>query len=337
MNRRELLAALAAGAVAVPGCLDEGDGAGGGSPTPTPTQTPTETVSDSTDGGTPDEPRTDARTASGDFVREAFAVPELAAPNSPDSFGVYGARDEQYVVALVDGAAAGRPAVDEVALVADGTSHDAQNSVGYGGWALFDYGGAYLPVDNPSGWVVFQVSDPLDVAEAAITWPGGEYPLGDDVLADLARPPASFEVQSFEAPATATAGETFTLSLTVRNTADVDGTFVGAVNRDFPAYTPVASIRLPAAAGETATWEHEVEVDDVGMEGSGELRFWVYWRDDSTDRQVTVDLGTDSPDGTPTQGTGPADTRTEDGRNDRTATGGAERGTRTGTPTPLDE
>ncbi|WP_123534997.1 hypothetical protein [Halosimplex salinum] len=303
MNRRELLAALAAGTAVVPGCLDgDSNGPGDGSPSPTPTQTPTGTVPVTTDSGTPDT-ETDTGTASGEFVREAFAVPELAAPNSPDSFGVYGARDEQYVVALLDGAAASRPAVDEIALVADGGSHDAQNSVGYGGWALFDYGGAYDPVDNPAGWVVCQLPDPLDVESAAITWPGGEYPLGDDVLADLARPPASFEITSFDAPASATQGETFTLSLAVENTGDVDGTFVGAVNRNFPAYAPVASIRLPVAAGETATWEREVTVDDVGYEGSGELRLWLYWRDDSADQQVTVAIGTDSDDGTRTQGT----------------------------------
>ncbi|WP_415379733.1 hypothetical protein [Halosimplex sp. TS25] len=304
MNRRELLAVLAAGAVAVPGCLDGSSDASDSSPTATPTGT----VAKGTDGGTPADTETDTGTASGDFVREAFAVPELAAPNSPDSFGVYGARDEQYVVALLDGASASRPAVDDITLLADGTSADARNSVGYGGWALFDYGGAYLPSDNPSGWVVFRVSKPLDVAEAAITWPGGEYPLGDDVLADLARPPASFEIASFEAPESAAQGTTFTLSLTVENTGDVDGTFVGAVNRNFPAYAPVASIRLPVAAGETATWEREVTVDDVGYEGSGELRLWLYWRDDSEDRQVTVDVGTNSPDGTRTQGTEPGGT-----------------------------
>jgi len=309
MDRRELLAALAAGAVASPGCLADSKGAGDGSSSATPTQTSTGTPPDATDGETPDDTGTNARTATGDFVKEAFVVPELAAPNSPDSFGVYGVCDEQYVVALLDGAA-GWPAVDEISLIAGEPSHDAQDSVGEGGWGLFDLGGAYAPESRASGWVVFSLTNPLAVETATISWPGGQYPLGDESLADLARPPASFEIQSFEAPEAATPGDSITVSLTVENTGDVDGTFVGAVNRNFPAYSPEASIRLPVSAGETERWEREVDVGEVGYDEPVELRLWLYWRDDSADQAVTVEVGTDTPAGTDAQRTGTPATET---------------------------
>ncbi|WP_459193341.1 hypothetical protein [Halosimplex sp. J119] len=344
MKRRRLLAALATGSIAVPGCLSESDGTGDGSPTATPSQTPTETVPDRRGEETPTgTPGTDGETPTatdGEFVTEAFAVPELAAPNSPDSFGVYGERDEQFVVALLNGAAAAWPAVGEIELVAGGESYDAQDSVSYGAWGLFDYHAAYSPEDGGDGWVVFQMPKPLEVDDATVSWPDGEYALAEAILSDLARPPTDFAVESFEAPATASMGETITLSLTVENTGDTDGTFVGAVNRNFPAYTPVASIRLPVAAGETATWEQQVTTGDSGYGGAGgELRFWLYWRGDG-EEGVTVDVGTETAAGTETQEPTTDSlekTRTADDRETRTETPETATGTPSATPTPLDE
>ena len=293
MHRRDLLAAFAAGAVASPGCLSDSTGGGDGPRSATPTGTPTETVPPGTAGetvtGTESGP--DA-TATGALVDEAFAVPELAAPNSPDSFGVYGDRDEQFVVALLAARSGTAPPLDDIALVAGGERYPATTDVSRQRWGLFDYGTPYLPErDAFDGWVVFRVPNPLDADEARISWPGGEYALGDDALATLARPPTSFAVGSLEAPAAVGVDESFTLSFTVENTGDTDGTFVGAVNRNFPAYAPVASIRLSVAAGETATWERTVEASTMGFEDGGELRLWLYWRDDSADRAVTVDVG----------------------------------------------
>ncbi|WP_436908449.1 hypothetical protein [Halosimplex marinum] len=303
MDRRDLLAALAAGAVAVPGCLGESNGGGDGSPSATPTETPTGTAPS---GTTPETPNgspggTDSGTDSGavaDLVDEAFVVPELVAPNSPDSLGVYGDRGEQYVVVLLAGDPGTAPAVGDIELVAGGETYPATTEVGNQAWTLFDHGTPYLPDrDAFDGWVVFRLPKPLAVDAAAVSWPGGDYPLVADALAALARPPASFEVRSFDAPDAVPVGERFTLSLTVENTGDADGTFVGAVNRNFPAYAPVASVRLPVAAGERATWERTVEAGTIDNEG-GQLRLWLYWRDDAADREVTVDVGSGTPDGT---------------------------------------
>lgn len=300
MNRREVLAGLAAGAVAVPGCLSDSGGAGDGSPSATVTGTPTETGPLGTGGGTPTgtqpgtEPGPDAG-ASADFVEETFAVPELAAPNSPDSFGVYGDRDEQFVVALLTGDPATAPPAADIELVADEERFPARTDVSRQRWGLFDYGTPYLPDrDAFDGWVVFRLPNPLDADDARIGWPGGEHALDDDAVATLARPPTSFAVGSLEAPEAVSDGESFTLSFTVENTGDADGTFVGAVNRNYPAYAPVASIRLPVAAGERATWERTVEASTMGYDDGGELRLWLYWREGGADRAVTVDVAAES-------------------------------------------
>lgn len=345
MNRRELLAALAAGAVGVPGCLSS-NGAGGGSPTATPTQTPTETVSDRTDGGTPGSSAGTTTASAADFVREAFAVPELVAPNSPDSFGVYGDRDEQYVVALLAAQEGTEPPAAEVELVADGEPYPAETDVGRQGWALFDYDGSYSPDDDRVGWVVFQLPNPLDVAGAAISWTNGEYALGDEALARLARPPASFEIRSFDAPDAIDTGETATATVTVENTADVDGTFVAAFNRAGPriAYLSEAAIRLPIAAGETETWTFEHTVSRGSFEGDRPMRLHLLWRESWLSREVTVRGGpTDTPtDGTETQSarTREPGTRTRTPAENRTAVDDGsptETPTPPGTPTPLDE
>jgi len=305
MDRRELLGILAGSALAVPGCLAGQSDEAGGPPSATPTETPT--APSGTPTGTGPETRTEA---SGAFVDETFVVPELAAPNSPDSFGVYGDRDEQFVVALLSGGPTRAPPVDDIALVAGGERYSATTDVSNQRWGLFDHGTPYLPDrDALDGWVVFRLPNPLDAEDARIDWPGGESALGDDAVATLTRPPTSFAVGPLEAPAAVPTDGSFRLSLTVENTGDTDGTFVGAMNRNFPAYEPVATIRLPVAAGETATWERSVEAATMGNSG-GELRLWLYWREDSADRQVTVDVGSGTADGTPEGATEPPTTRT---------------------------
>lgn len=348
MNRRQLLASLAAGAVAVPGCLDDANGAGDGSPSATSTRPSTGTVPDGaveeTPSGTPARDGTGTGTETDvDFVREAFAVPELVAPDSPDSFGVYGDRDEQYVVALLAAQRGAAPPASDVELVADGEPYPAETEVGGQGWALFDYDASYSPDDDRGGWVVFRLPKPLEAGGAAVSWPGGEDALGDEVLARLARPPASFAVESFDAPAAVDAGETVTATVTVENTGDADGTFVAAFNRSGPliAYAPESVIRLPVAASETETWTFEHAVADESFEEDRPMRLYLHWRDDSLSRQVTVRAQTDdgTTDGTETQPTptGTRGTRTRAATEALTADDGTSTETRSGTPTPLDE
>jgi hypothetical protein len=308
MNRRAFIGVLAVGAAGLGGCLAEsddnanGDGPADGartSPAPAePTETdgnatPTEPADQSgtTEPGT-DEPSNEGGTVTGEFVRELFAVPELVAPDSPDSFGVFGDRDEQFVVARLDARGGAAPAVEDLALSVDGETYTAETGTdtGYGGWALFDYEAAYDPDDDPRGWLYFTLANPVDADEAALTWPGGESSLGESERAELARSPTDFEVQSFEAPEVVDVGERAEATLTVENTGDADGVFVAAVNRSGPrvAHAPDGAVRLSVPAGETRTWtyEHTVEWDDMSTERP--MRVFVHWRDDSVDREITV-------------------------------------------------
>jgi len=306
MNRRAFIGALTAGVTGLSGCIAEsdgsadGDGPDDGSRTPPATASPTETDeetpttdspdrSGTTEPGT-DEPSNEGGTVTGEFAQELFAVPELVAPDSPDSFGVYGDRDEQFVVALLDARGGAAPAVDDLALAVDGETYPAETEVGYGAWALFDYDGPYDPSDGAQGWALVSLPNPLDAGDAALSWSGGEAALPESERAKLTRPPTDFAVRSFETPETATVGEPIEATLTVENTGDTDGVFVAAVNRSGPrvAHTPDGALRLPVPAGETRTWtyEHTVEWDDMSEERP--MRVYVRWRGDSLNREVTV-------------------------------------------------
>jgi len=303
MKRRTLLGTVGA-TVALTGCLadgsdDAGDGGEDGTPTTAGGETPTGTPTSPNDGtptpgtdspGPNDEPgSTDPGATTGEFVRELFAVPQLVAPNSPDSFGVHGDRDEQFVVAALDGQGGG-PAVDEISLVVGGESHAVEREIGYGSWALFDYEGAYDPADHPRGWVVVTLPNPLAADSVALTWPGGEASLAAAERAELAREPTTFEVQSFDAPDAVDVGETARATATIANTGDTDGVFVAAVNRSGPriAYAPEGAVRLSIPAGETATWEYEHTVDWDDMSEDRPMRVHLVRRDDSSSREITV-------------------------------------------------
>ncbi|MFB6140469.1 MAG: hypothetical protein ABEJ26_08555 [Halosimplex sp.] len=305
LTRRRLLGALGAsligGAAGLSGCLgdastdDEPNGgrAGDGSPTetPTPAQSPSGTVGSDRPTGTTDGPTPTEASSGADLVREVAVAPGLVAPDSPDSYGVYGDRGEQYVIAVLDGrGTAEPPAVDEFALVADGESRAFTNEIGHGNWALFDYGEAYSPGDNKSGWLIANVPKPLDAESVSLTWPGGSHPLGDDALTELRRSPAAFAVRSFETPERADPGDDVTVTVSVENISGVDGTFVAALNRSGPlvASLPEAGIRLPVAAGETETWTFEHTVRDESFTEDRPMKFSLYWREDSRHRTVTV-------------------------------------------------
>lgn len=275
MNRRSLLAALAAGTVTLAGCLGDSDDDGNGdgltpepTPTPTPTPTPERTV---------------------DVTVEAVTVtPAVVALNSPDSIGTFGSRGQQYLLAEIT-ADSSELAPGDLQFAAGEESYALREDVGAGGTlnTLWPYGDLYFPTEGESGWVVFEVPKPLDATTAALSWPGGESTLGDPIVATLRRPPTSFDV-TVEAPDQVEADSEATLSVTVENTGDTPGQFVGALNRIGPsiAYAPVTAARLSTAPGEVDTWEHsyEPEPDDAGSS----FEFSFVWRDGDERRSIEI-------------------------------------------------
>lgn len=274
MNRRRYIGTAAAAlGLATAGCLGRGESGVG-----------TTADDETTDGETTDEPPADVT------LSDVTVTPELVAADSPDSIGTFGDRDEQYVVATA--AAEGSPAPERgsFALEAGGESVGATETVGSRS-RVWGYDEQYGSGDATEGWIAFVLPKPLDAESAAITWSGGGRDLSTAAVERLGRPPTDFAVREFAVPETVTLGETATVSVTVENVGETDGTFVGAVNRIGPlvAYAPETAVSLEVAAGETATWEYDHEVTDRGVERDAEditMRFALDWRDDHLTRTI---------------------------------------------------
>ena len=221
-------------------------------------------------------------------VRRTVVTPELVASNSPDSVATFGERDEQYLLGRVVVGGATGPVYRSFALDTGEETYGATTEGSYHG-SLWNRGRLY-EYERDVGWVVFRVPKPLDARRAAVMWPSGESALDDETRARLTRPPTRFVVRSFSASPSAS-GATVTLTVRVSNVGDVDGTFVGALNRVGGTYAGEAAVRLDVAAGETATWEGECELDaltesasDATVQGS----FQLGWRDGSASQSVDV-------------------------------------------------
>lgn len=258
------------------------------------------------DDGSTDDPSGD-NGDSGVILEDVTATPAVVTLDSPDSYGTYGDRNEQLIIADLSVESPGDHPVSSFAVEAGGERYEATTDI-YGGFELETFAEPYEPAEGPtpsasasedgesgpaSGWIAAYVPKPLDADSATLTWDGGEYTVADTVLERLNRPPASFDV-AFEAPETATVGEDVTATVTVENTADVQGTFVGAINRVGPriAYAPEAEVRLDIEAGETAEWEyiHSLDSSELAeMEDPPSMDIHLVWRDDSTVRTVDIE------------------------------------------------
>ena len=242
---------------------------------------------------------------SGVSAQDVTATPAVVTLNSPDSYGTYGGRNEQLIIADISVESSGDHPVSSFAVEARGERYEATTDI-YGGFELETFGEPYEPASGgptpsasedgetgpASGWIAAYVPKPLDADSATLTWDGGEYTVGDAVLERLNRPPASFDV-TFEAPETATVGETVTATVTAENTADVQGTFVGAINRVGPriAYAPEAEVRLDIEAGETAEWEytHSLDSSELAEMEDPSMDIHLVWRGDSPTRTVDIE------------------------------------------------
>lgn len=258
MHRRRLLAVSAAGLLGMAGCTtgeDEGT-------TPTDTS-PTDSPATDTPTPTPTSPQPSVT------VERTRVLPSLVAMDTPDSVDVVGESWQRYVLVSVDASGAGDPpARDEFTLSAGGESHAPETAVGYGeGLTYFHALGAGIyGADDPSGDLPFPVPTAEDAGAVRLSWPGGERVL-DGAGDALARPSTTFTVDSFTAEITDRG--TVGLSVTVRNTGDHAGWFVGAINRRGPsvAVRPVTGAAVEVAPGETGEWSYAD--DTAGGAGDG--------------------------------------------------------------------
>ncbi|SFR51874.1 hypothetical protein [Halogeometricum limi] len=277
-SRRDVLSSSGAVLALLAGCL-------GGPPTDlaasqTETRTPTNTEASATPTTT--EVEADVR------LRDVTVTPSLAAPNSPDSIGTYGDAEEQYVVVEVGTRGPLPLNAAEFAVAVDETTfgpRSVRDLTGYG-W-LWGFDGAYER--GSGGTLVFPLPKPLDADTTTLRWPGDEHRLSDDAVVRLSRPPTAFSVTEFSAPETVVNGQQMTLTVTVENTGDADGTFVGALNRTGPevAYAPVEAVSLDVAAGESTTWTHSFTPSTSVPDDGRSFDFVMHWRDGETVRTRT--------------------------------------------------
>jgi hypothetical protein len=231
-------------------------------------------------------------------VHDVTVRPAVVALDSPDSYGVYGDRNEQYLIADVETADPGAYPADEFAIETPDGTHPATAGIGEDPWSLPGFGDAYgLPESDPAarGWIAVPLSKPLSGAEdARLVRPDGEHALPEAARARLVRPPTDFEV-SFEAPESVSIGGTVTARVTVSNVGDVDGTFVAALNRRGPriAYAPAEAIAISVPAGEIAVRKFEFPVSDPEIADLEDpsMRLDLRWRDGDRTRETTIEAG----------------------------------------------
>lgn len=277
-TRRSVLATVAL--VGGAGCLSAPGGAGDSDEAPT--SKPSTTI-ESTEAVT-----TTTSDMASLSIQDVTTTPGIVDRYTADTIAVYGARTEQFVIADVSADGSPAPSPEDLRLETDDEVFGVDQQVGGMGRNLWDFGEPYA--EGASGWVAFTLPKPHQTGTASITWPVGEYELSEDQCSVLSRPPTSFELLDFSVPESIGVDEDAPLTLSVANTGEVDGTWIGAVNRSGPsvAYIPELSISLDVAAGETVTRTYINTPDDRYGRVAGEMTFSLRWRDNRLSRSVSV-------------------------------------------------
>lgn len=180
---------------------------------------------------------------------------------TPDSADVAAPEGTQFVFADVRPSASGSslPAPEELSLVADDRRFEGTTTPGstYGSYQLYEQGSAYNPDEREPGWVAFEVPDPLDAGEVALTYDSEgrtvSETLGSEVRETLAEPPTEFELVAVDAPETTRDWESFEISITVENASETDGAFRAVVNQTHPVYR-FWPVEVAVPAGERREW-----------------------------------------------------------------------------------
>jgi len=271
MHRRDALVGTAGVVAALAGCLsDEGSPGGDDSDT------------DGTDGRaeTADDPRIDG-------VELDTLLPGVVETTSPDSVGVRGDADSQYLYLNVTVAEDADPIPgDDFTFALGGRDHGrATYDHEFEHWRSGD--GSGYSSDTGTGWLLFELPEaPDDPGACALQWPGGEWAAGESLRERLVAPIPDTSV-SVTVPETLAVGDQPTLSVTIANEGEYPVDVPLAVNRVGPriAYAPLNAARITVPAGETTTWEWtDGGVDFASEEDSA--TYHVHWHEDSVSGDV---------------------------------------------------
>lgn len=290
MNRRQYLSVCGASIAGLAGC----SGGPGSDDTPAgpngsdePTATP----------GTADATSTANPTAGGPTLsvtpdRLQRAVVELT---NPDSIGLRGGSDTQYLYLDVAVTAGEPPARSDLEFRFDGAQYDlGEVRQTFGLYRAYSSGDTRYDGERESGWLVFELPATGDASDAALVWSGGEWTPGQSLRERLGAEPPALSAE-WSAPESVTDGTTPTIEFTATNEGDIDSRFVAALNRKGGgiAYIPVAAVSHLVPAGSTETWTlTDSRSADAGAGDDSTLTYLLGVPGESRRRENTVTVTT---------------------------------------------
>jgi hypothetical protein len=283
-TRRRVLRSLGATAagVALSGCSFRTGENGDGTPTRTDTETPTGTPPGT---ATATETRTPTDESGAAVVYDTTVRPELVDTNTPDSYRVYGSRDTQWIVVEIVTEENG-PAPDTFTVETPTATYETTTDVG--GWSgiLAGFGRAYgRGRIGRAGWLAARLPKPLDDERVALSWDGGRHEFDENLVRKLRRPPATFEA-SYRVSRVEAVEQAAVSTVTVRNTADVPGTFVAGIHYAGPLVMvgPRIAFQVPPDGTESTSRLHTI--DDVFEDDYESVSLRLRWRGGDARREV---------------------------------------------------
>lgn len=280
MRRRRFLAAAGLAAVGFAGCQRLADGP----ERPTQTTTPP-----------PDTPPTSTPSVSAELDSLQPAVVTL----NVDALDVDGEPGRQYCYLDVTVDVGEPPRRDDFRLRFGGDHHPPATIERL--WRAYpEDAGRYDRADG-EGWVLFDLPATGDASDVALldADTGGEWPIVAQASVDfdgrLASPAPPLSLV-FDGPDRVALGSQPTVTMTVTNDGDRDGTFVGGLNRVGPAvaYAPVEAIRqvVPPDEPTTVTVIDELRLerpaDEELGDGNADMTYHLQWTGDRRSHDVRL-------------------------------------------------
>lgn len=249
-SRRALLRTGALALVGAAGCTGSpGDDAESSSP-------PASTTAETTTSTTTERPA--SRTETGTEAAVDLAARSVQSSffylTTADQMDVVGVEGRQFLFATVS-ASGEWPRPGAIELVADGERFRPTTTPGSvdNSYRLYEQGRAYDPDEQRSGWLAFEVPNPLDAESVALSYGDERRALAEEHRAELTDSPAEFELVSFDAPEEVAPDETFDVSVAVENVGEGGGTFRAVLNESGPSHVP-HQFELSIPPGERAEW-----------------------------------------------------------------------------------
>lgn len=287
MRRRRFIALTGVAAVGLAGCADVGEDPSGGAGSPTPgTQTTP----------TPTGPPADAPTLRAEHEWLQPAVVTL----NVDAVTVKNRNERQFLYLDVGVESGDPPRRSDLRVRFDGQLH-APAAIERLYRAYPEEDGRYRQRSG-EGWVLFDLPATGDASDLALVdgSSGAEWPITAQASMNLdgrlaaPAPPLSVELT---VPESVVVDEEPTLSMTVTNEGDRDGTFVGGVNRHGPAIAvaPVATVREVIPPDDPTTVEvtddmgfGHIADDDLG-DGDADMTYHLEWTGETRSSDVRIE------------------------------------------------